>query len=158
MRVEYWPEIFCGGGLQRLVAERAQAWFQRCGASFCGKWFGPCLSVGQRAFAHSIHALRRSKKDKIRKVERRLLGQNLCLVQREQLAAAAKQAGGVGGRRRDEAAADCGDTVTDCKGPHPGEPGLTPYPAHLVAMTRDLVIDVYRRRDPAQVCLPLSVG
>ena len=40
-----------------------------------------------------------------KKVERRLLGKNLRLVQRAQLAAAAKQAGGVGGRRRDEAAA-----------------------------------------------------
>ena len=42
-----------------------------------------------------------------KKVVRRLLGQNLRLVQRIQLAAAAKQAGGVGERRRrrDEAAA-----------------------------------------------------
>ena len=41
-----------------------------------------------------------------KKVERRLLGQNLRLVQRTQLAATARQAGGVGGRRgRDESAA-----------------------------------------------------
>ena len=43
---------------------------------------------------------------KSKNVGRRLLGQNLRLVQRIQLAAAAKQAGGVGERRRrDEAAA-----------------------------------------------------
>ena len=36
---------------------------------------------------------------------RRLLGKNLHLVQRVQLAAAATQAGGVSGRRRDEAEA-----------------------------------------------------
>ena len=40
-----------------------------------------------------------------KKVVRRLLGKNLRLVQRVQLAATAKQAGGFGGRRRDEAAA-----------------------------------------------------
>ena len=40
-----------------------------------------------------------------KKVVRRLLGKNLRLVQRVHLAAAVKQAGGVGGRRRDEAAA-----------------------------------------------------
>ena len=38
-------------------------------------------------------------------MERRLLGKNLRFVQRVQLAASAKQAGGVNGRRRDEAAA-----------------------------------------------------
>ena len=55
-------------------------------------------------------AQKREKQHK--KVVRRLLGQNLRLVQRIQLAAAAKQAGGVGERRRrrrrrrrDEAAA-----------------------------------------------------
>ena len=40
-----------------------------------------------------------------KKVAKRLLGKNLCLVQRVQLAATAKQAGRVNGRRRDEAAA-----------------------------------------------------
>ena len=39
------------------------------------------------------------------KVRRRLLGKNLRFVQRVQLAATAKQAGGFVGRRRDEAAA-----------------------------------------------------
>ena len=40
-----------------------------------------------------------------KKVAKRLLGKNLRFVQRVQLAATAKQAGGVGGRRRDEPAA-----------------------------------------------------
>ena len=45
-----------------------------------------------------------------KKVERRLLGQNLRLVQRMQLATTARQAGGVGGRRRrDESAAKSRD-------------------------------------------------
>ena len=39
------------------------------------------------------------------KLGKRLLGKNLRLVQRIQFAAAAKQAGGVNRRRRDEAAA-----------------------------------------------------
>ena len=43
------------------------------------------------------------------KVERRLLGKNLRFVQRVQLAASAKQAGGVNGSRRDEAAVKNGD-------------------------------------------------
>ena len=40
-----------------------------------------------------------------KKVVRRLLGKNFLLVKRKQLAASAKQAGGVNGGRRDEAAA-----------------------------------------------------
>ena len=42
-----------------------------------------------------------------KKVQRRLLGKNLCLVQSQRvpLAASAMQGGGVNGRRRDEAAA-----------------------------------------------------
>ena len=44
-----------------------------------------------------------------KKVERRLLGKNFLFVQRVQLAAPAKQAGEVNGRRRDEAAATNGD-------------------------------------------------
>ena len=50
----------------------------------------------------------RSKQYKIRKVERRLLAKSLRFVQRVQLAASAEQAGGVNGRRRDEAAAKNG--------------------------------------------------
>ena len=48
--------------------------------------------------------VRRSRKYRIRKW-RILLGKNLRLVQRVQHAASAKQAGGVNGRRREEAAA-----------------------------------------------------
>ena len=40
-----------------------------------------------------------------KKMERRVLGKNLRFIQRVQLAADAKQAGGVNGRRRDEAVA-----------------------------------------------------
>ena len=40
-----------------------------------------------------------------KKVMRKLLGKNFLLVQRIQLAASAKQAGGANGRRRDNAAA-----------------------------------------------------
>ena len=40
------------------------------------------------------------------KMERRLLGKNLCFVQRVQLAATAEQAGGAGGSRRDVAATE----------------------------------------------------
>ena len=50
-----------------------------------------------------------------KKVERRLLGKNLRFVQRVQLAATAKQAGGVKGRRRDEAAAKNEDYETSDK-------------------------------------------
>ena len=47
----------------------------------------------------------RSKKYRIRKWWRRLPGKNLRFVQRVKLAASAKQAGGVNGGARDEAAA-----------------------------------------------------
>ena len=50
-----------------------------------------------------------------KKVVRRLLGKYLRLVLRVQLAASAKQAGGVNGRRRDEAAAKNGDYERSCK-------------------------------------------
>ena len=49
--------------------------------------------------------VRRNKEIQNKKVERRLLGKNFLLVQRMQLAASAKQAGGVNGRRRDNAEA-----------------------------------------------------
>ena len=59
----FWPETCCGCGLQWLVAERAQAWFQRCGKSFCEKGVWPFLDPwGQCAFAHDIHALERSQR------------------------------------------------------------------------------------------------
>ena len=52
------PRFCCVSGLQWLVAERAPAWFWRCGTSLL-TLLGP---VGQRAFAHIIHALERSRK------------------------------------------------------------------------------------------------
>ena len=49
--------------------------------------------------------VRKNKKYRRKKVMRRLLGKNFLFVQRIQLPASAKQAGGVNGRGRDEAAA-----------------------------------------------------
>ena len=53
--------------------------------------------------------VRGSKKYRIKEWRRRLLGKSLLFVQREKSTAFAKQAGGVGGRRRDEAAAKIDD-------------------------------------------------
>ena len=39
------------------MAEGAQAWFQRCGKSLVGKGLALFRSLGQCAFAHSLHAL-----------------------------------------------------------------------------------------------------
>ena len=49
-----------------------------------------------------------AKKQKVQNTKVGLLGKNLRFVQRVQPAASAKQAGGVNGRRRDEAAAENG--------------------------------------------------
>ena len=40
-KTDCWRETCCGIGLKWLVAERAQAWYQGCGTSICGKGFGP---------------------------------------------------------------------------------------------------------------------
>ena len=40
IKADYWLETCCGIGPQWLVAERAQAWCQRCGTNICGKVFG----------------------------------------------------------------------------------------------------------------------
>ena len=68
------------------------------------------LRTAKRSFQRQRHsvgmeAVAQKHERQNKKVGRRLLGQNLRLVQRIQLPATAKQAGGVGGRRRDEAAA-----------------------------------------------------
>ena len=44
---DYWLETCSGIGLEWLVAERAQAWCQRCGTSLCGKVFGPVWIRGE---------------------------------------------------------------------------------------------------------------
>ena len=63
-----------------------------------------------RGASQKWRRVRKNKKYRLRKWrEERLLGKNFLVVQRIQLAASAKQAGGVNGRRRDEAAAKNGD-------------------------------------------------
>ena len=37
----FWPETFCGSGLQWSVVQRAQVSFQRCGKSFLGERVWP---------------------------------------------------------------------------------------------------------------------
>ena len=62
IKADYWLEDCCGIGLQWLVAERAQARCQRCGTNLCEKRLALLGSLGQCAFAHSIHALEVPKK------------------------------------------------------------------------------------------------
>ena len=46
IKADCWLETCCGIGLQWLVAERAQAWCQRCGTNLCAKEFGLTWILG----------------------------------------------------------------------------------------------------------------